>query len=48
MFSQKTTIDANTLLLLHAEDFSDSSNNANTIANNGVTLTAGKLFYSIQ
>ena len=42
MFSQKTTIDANTLLLLHAEDFSDSSNNANTIANNGVTLTAGK------
>lgn len=34
--------DANTLLLLHAEDFTDSSMYARPITNNGVTFTTGK------
>ena len=35
-------IDNNTVLMLHAEDFKDSSYSPKTVTNNGVTISSGK------
>ena len=35
-------IDNNTVLMLHAEDFKDSSYSPKTLTNNGVTISEGK------
>ena len=38
------TVDPNTLLLLHGEDFTDSSASGYSISNNGITLDSGGKF----